>query len=322
VLEGDIKSCFDEINHEWLLRHIPMEKVVLRQWLKAGFMEGGKLYPTRAGTPQGGIISPVLANMTLDGLEGVIDKHWGKKGTRKRKQCGVHLIRYADDFIITGKTKESLETKVKPAIEEFLSERGLTLSAEKTVITHITQGFDFLGQNVRKHTSKLIIKPSRKSITGLLHRVKTVTRQKRAATQEQLIKQLNPLIRGWANYHRVVCSRKVFEKVDHEIFVSLWQWAKRRHPNKGLQWVKEKYFKTKQHRKWCFGTTTEHNGQQRWQELFKATDVPIRYHRKLRGEANPFDKQWYAYFKERQDTKIKRKLNLEKEDVMSLNCAN
>ncbi|WP_265037800.1 reverse transcriptase domain-containing protein [Wolbachia endosymbiont (group A) of Hylaeus communis] len=138
ILEGDIKKCFDEIDHHWLKNSIPMEKSILNKWLRSGFVERRMLHPTIAGTPQGGIISPVLANLTLDGLDDVFNKHFGKKGTKKRKKYGVHMIRYADDFIVTGKSKEILETKVKRLVEDFLSQRGLSLSAGKTKITHRT----------------------------------------------------------------------------------------------------------------------------------------------------------------------------------------
>jgi RNA-directed DNA polymerase len=298
-LEGDIKKCFDEINHDWLMKHIPMEKAMLSQWLKSGFVEDGVLYPTRKGTPQGGIISPVLANMTLDGLESILNSPFGKKGTRKRKKYGIHAIRYADDFVITGHSKEVLETQVKPMVENFLAERGLALSAEKTQLTHITSGFDFLSQNVRKCGSKIIIKPSKKSIANLLKNVRHTVLKSRAITQTELIKRLNPQIRGWTFYHRHMCARKVFEKVDHEIYTCLWNWSKRRHPNKGLQWIKEKYFKTKESRNWCFGAFDKNGNRQEWHELFKASDVPIRRRIKVRGEANPFDKTWYPYFEAR-----------------------
>jgi RNA-directed DNA polymerase len=164
VLEGDIASCFDRISHDWLLAHIPMDKAVLRKWLKAGYMEHSILHPTDEGTPQGGIISPVLANLTLDGLEKLLLEkfpkwYWAAGRTRTNK---VHLVRYADDFIITGNSREQLVDEIRPLLERFLEERGLQLSAKKTVVTHIEDGFDFLGQNVRKYNGKILIKPSKK----------------------------------------------------------------------------------------------------------------------------------------------------------------
>ena len=159
ILEGDIKSCFDQISHEWLLQNIPMEKPILTKWLKAGYIWKDQLYPTEAGTPQGGIISPVLANMALDGLEKQLNARFPKQ-TKRGNQAKVNYIRYADDFIVTGCSREILEQEVRPLIESFLAERGLQLSQEKTLVTHIEQGFDFLGQNVRKYNGKLLIKPA------------------------------------------------------------------------------------------------------------------------------------------------------------------
>jgi len=147
ILEGDIKGCFDNISHEWLMEMIPTDKTVLRKWLKAGYIYKNKLFPTEEGTPQGGIISPVLANMTLDGLQSKINQRF------KRKK--INYVRYADDFIVTGESKEILDNEVKPLIEEFLKERGLVLSQEKTKITHIDEGFNFLGFNIRKYEGKV-----------------------------------------------------------------------------------------------------------------------------------------------------------------------
>lgn len=299
ILEGDIKRCFDEINHPWLMKAIPIEKSILHKWLKAGYIEGKTLFPTTTGTPQGGIISPVLANMALDGLDAILERHFGKKGSKKRQGSGVYLIRYADDFIVTGKSREILETRVKPAIEQFLVERGLAISADKTTIVHVEQGFDFLGQNTRRYKSKLIIKPSLKSTVRLLNRIRNLVRKNRATSQADLITMLNPQIRGWTYYHRHVCSRKTFEKIDHEIFTVLWRWATRRHPNKSRKWVKAKYFIPKRGQQWCFSTVTKNKEESKKLELFKATDVPIRRQVKIRAEANPFNKTWYPYFEER-----------------------
>ena len=222
ILEGDIRGCFDNINHEWLIDNIPMDKKILQKWLKAGYIHKRILYPTDAGTPQGGICSPTLANMTLDGLEAELKKF--------RLQDKVHMVRYADDFIITGTSKELLENEVKPLVEKFLSARGLELSPEKTSITHIDQGFDFLGVNIRKYNGKLLIKPSKKNVKAFLDKVRNAIKDNKTAKQINLIKMLNPIIRGWANYHRSVVARETFERVDSEIWRSLWRWTKRRHP--------------------------------------------------------------------------------------------
>ena len=176
ILEGDIKACFDRISHDWLLTHIPMDKVILRQWLQAGFMEKDVFFATTEGTPQGGICSPALANRTLDGLEALLHERFG--ATRSQRQRNkVHLVRYADDFIITGTSKELLRDEVQPLVAHFLKERGLELSHEKTSITHVEDGFDFLGQNVRRYGTKLLLKPSRKNVQTFLAKIDDVIRQ-------------------------------------------------------------------------------------------------------------------------------------------------
>jgi RNA-directed DNA polymerase len=304
LLEADIKGCYDTISHEWLMANIPLEKAMLSKWLKAGIMERHDFSPTTMGTPQGGIISPVLANMTLDGIEQVLEHAFGKNGSKKRKQSKVHLIRYADDFIITGNSKEILEQEVRPRIERFLLERNLKLSPEKTKITSIEEGADFLGQNLRKYKGKLVIKPSRKSIQSVLGKAKSIIGRCLSAPQHEVIEHLNRLIRGWSNYHRWICSRKAYEKIDHEIFKLLWRWAKRRHPNKGAKWIKRKYFPCQGSRQWVFMSSAE-NGKQ-GKRLVKATDRAIQRYVKVRNEANPFDPAWQEYFVQRAKYKMTR----------------
>lgn len=194
-------------------------------------MEKHVLHPTEEGTPQGGICSPVLANMTLDGLEARIREIYPKASYISRK-VKVNLIRYADDFVITGVSKELLEEEIKPLVEDFLQERGLKLSQEKTCITHITNGFDFLGQNIRDYNGKVIVKPSKKNVKTFLAKIREVIKDNAQATAGNLIALLNPKIRGWANYHQYASSKRTFTKVDHAIFEALWRWAKHRHPTK------------------------------------------------------------------------------------------
>lgn len=251
ILDADIAACFDRIDHNWLLARVPMNTARLRQWLKAGYLHQGDWHPTEEGTPQGGIISPVLANLALDGLQGCLKKRFSS-----RKPTGdaskVNLIRYADDFVITGSSKELLENEVKPLVEEFLAERGLQLSAEKTRITSIEEGFDFLGQNVRKYGDKLLIKPSRESVKRVCSKLREIVKTNQQATAGNLIVRLNPLIRGWANYHRHVVSKRIFALVDNALFLCLWQWAKRRHPDKGLRWIASRYFERAGGNNWVF----------------------------------------------------------------------
>jgi len=299
VLEGDIKSCFDRISHDWLLAHVPMDKAMLRKWLKAGYMERHVRYATEDGTPQGGIISPVLANLTLDGLERELRALYPARSWSAMK-AQVNLVRFADDFIVTGKTKELLETVVKPLIERFLRERGLELSQEKTSITHIEDGFDFLGQNVRKYNGTLLIKPSKKNVKTFLEKVRKVVKANPTLPAGKLVLALNPIIRGWAQYHRHVASKATFSFVDHAIYQVLWRWAKRRHPKKSRKWIAKKYFRTIGADNWMFHG--EATGQDR--VLLKAARVRIRRHVKVKSEANPYDPKWEPYFERRLELKI------------------
>lgn len=294
ILEGDIKSCFDRISHDWLLAHVPMERQTLRKWLKAGYLEQGILHATDDGTPQGGIISPVLANLTLDGLERLL------KSKYPVNRGKVNFIRYADDFVITGESQELLEKEVKPLVQGFLAERGLELSSEKTKITHITEGFDFLGHNVRKYKGKLLIKPAKKNIHRFLESIREIIRTHKQTPAGRLIATLNPRIRGWANFYRHVVSKKVFSYVDSQIFQALWRWALRRHPNKNRHWIKDKYFKTNGLRNWIFsGMITGAQGQPYPVWLFSADQMPIVRHRKVLNRANPYDPTWAEYFERR-----------------------
>lgn len=313
ILEGDIKGCFDNISHDWLMSHVPTDREILRKWLKAGYMEDRQLFPTEAGTPQGGIISPTLANLVLDGLEAKLDVAFGRKryanGVQTRLM--VNYVRYADDFIVTGRSKELLEQEVMPIIEEFMRERGLTLSPEKTKITHIDEGFDFLGQNVRKYNGKLLIKPSKANVATFLEKVRSAVKGNKALDQPRLIRMLNPMIQGWANYHQHVVSKKTFAHVDHEIWRVLWQWAVRRHPQKSSVWIKQRYFHSVGTRNWVFASATSErfpDGNPILSSLRKAADTPIRRHRPIKLEANPFDPMWETYFEERASLKMQNSL--------------
>jgi len=303
VLEGDIRGCFDNISHACMLTHIPTEKEVLKKWLKAGFMENRTLFPTEAGTPQGGIISPTLANLTLDGLERLLKETFRKKVIRG--QCyrpKVNFVRYADDFIITGCSKELLEDEVKPLVEQFMSERGLQLSPEKTCITHIEQGFDFLGQNLRKYGGKLLITPSKKNMHAFLEKVRGEIRSNRTSKQEYLIRLLNPIIRGWAYYHRHIDAGSAYRKVRMALWYSLWRWATRRHPNKSSSWILHRYWDCFGQRKWYFDALASSHAQRSRSDvarLVDPTDIVIRRYVKVKSDANPLDPLWRGYFESR-----------------------
>ena len=305
ILEGDIKACFDQISHDWLLANVPMDRTILQKWLKSGYMDKHVLHETTEGTPQGGIISPALANYALDGLERLLRKKF-PEGTRLKslggKSASVNFIRYADDFVITSKSKEILEGKVQPVVEQFLQQRGLELSPKKTVITHVEKGFDFLGQNVRRYPNgKLLIKPSKKNLKTFLDGIRQTIRNARGMSAADLIDLLNPKIRGWANYHRHVVSSRIFSSVDRSIFYNLWQWARGRHQKKTSHWLKKKYFEKRGTRDWCFfGETCDDQGQLHKAWLYHARSTPIRRHVKVKGEANPYDPAFETYFEERE----------------------
>ena len=308
ALEGDIKACFDKISHAWLLAHIPIEKAILRKWLKAGYMEKNVLHATEEGTPQGGTISPVIANMALDGLSQHLQERFPR--SKHGNSPKVNLARYADDFIVTGASKELLEQEVKPLIETFMQERGLSLSQEKTVITHIEDGFDFLGQQVRKYKNgSVLTTPAKKNVKAFLKKVRGIIEKNKASSAGQLIEKLNPVIRGWAIYHRFGASSQTFSSVDHAIFKKLWQWAKRRHPKKNATWVKQKYFRTKGAKHWVFtGEVTDEERNTTLVYLQRAIDVKIQRHTPIQGAANPFDPAWETYFEKRLDVKMERNL--------------
>ena len=302
ILEGDIKGCFDHISHRWLLTHVPMDAVILEKWLQCGFLENSNRFATEEGTPQGGIISPALANWTLDGLESLLKRTFPTRRNKGPKICSkVHLVRYADDFIITGRSQSQLVNEVLPLVEKFLRERGLELSAEKTHVTHIQKGFDFLGQNIRKYGRKLLITPAQKNVQAVLTKIRGIIEKNKSATQENLIVQLNPVIRGWANYHRHCVAKRAFARMDFEIWRKLWWWSCRRHPRKNTVWVKNRYYHAIGERTWRFAarTVTAPLGQPSWKRLLYAGNTPIQRHLKIRGEANPFDPRWRSYFAQR-----------------------
>lgn len=318
VMEADITGCFDNIRHEWTLSKVCTDTKVLEKWLKSGYVERGRLFPTEQGTPQGGIISPTLANLALDGIEDLLEQRFGSGGG-KRNPHKVHFSRYADDFVITGDSKEFLENEVKPLVQDFLAARGLKLSEEKTKITHISEGFDFLGQNIRKYrfgtpNEKLIITPSKKNVKTFLDGIRETIYQLRGAEQSTVIETLNPKILGWANYHRHICAKDIFSAVDNTIWQLLWRWAWRRHPDKPKRWVLCRYFGEAPgrlvNRQHVFqGFKYEKDGTKRLVVLRNAADIAIVRHPLIRGEANPFDPEFEEYFEKRLSVKMEGTLS-------------
>ena len=296
VLEGDIRKCFDTLRHSWLEDNIPMDKVILRKFLKAGFMEHQKFYPTEFGCPQGSPISPTLMVMALSGLERKLLP--AKRYQKEREK--INVIAYADDFIVTAATKEILEDRILPILHSALKEVGLELSMEKTKITNIADGFDFLGFHFRKYNGKLLIKPSKANIKKLLKEIKLVIKKGIALPTDKLIRTLNSRLTGWVNYYKSSVASKVFKTVDSEIFYALMRHCQNRHHNKGKPWLVKKYFTSYGGNNWRFHCKIkDKTGEQKLLYLKKASDTKIRRHIKIRSAANPFDPQYKEYFAKR-----------------------
>lgn len=303
LLAADIRACFDKISHAWLLANIPMDKRVLEQWLKAGFIEGEKLYPTAAGTPQGGIISPVLANMTLDGLEEALRKAVPLRVGRTNTRTKVNVIRYADDLVATGGSKEILEDRVLPALRAFLAPRGLELNEEKTQIMRIEDGVDFLGQNVRKYNGKLLIKPTQEAVQSLQGKLRDILRKFQSGPVEVMIPKLNATIRGWANFHRHAVSADTFGYIDTWLYHRLRRWTKRRHQKKSREWLQNKYWSRGDNGWFAVLVKTKKQGNEkhtyRLYRLIRTSSISIIRLQKVKGAANPYDPAYDEYFKAR-----------------------
>jgi len=299
VLDADIAGCFDNISHQWMLEHIPMDKAILQQWLESGYVETkGNLFPTTAGTPQGGIASPCLCNMVLDGLERVV-----KTAVKSGRQ--INFIRYADDFIVTARHRSDLENTILPAIEQFLTERGLTLSKEKTAIRHIRQGFDFLGQNLRKYNhGKLMVTPSKKNVKAFLAKARETIKSSHGHQLGVVIGKLNPKIRGWANYHRQGSPSKRYTDVDHQLAKAIWRFLKRSHSDKSIKWITAKYMRRDPKQRgrltWSHQSRKERSNKTQKGEincLKLAATTELVTHLKVRGKANPYDPKDRTYFR-------------------------
>jgi RNA-directed DNA polymerase len=309
VLDADIKGCFDNINHIALLKKLntfPKLRRVIKEWLRAGVMEGEVFHKTRAGTPQGGVISPLLANIALDGLEYETKKmlqddllQYAKKKystvSRGIAQRSISIIVYADDFVAVHESEEII-LKAKQFAEEWLKGIGLTLNQSKTRIIHTLKskdgnksGFDFLGFSIRQYPVttctrkyKTLMKPSLKSQRRHRKAISRKLKHLTAATQEEVIEALNPVIKGWSNYFRSGVASKVFSAIDHYVFQKLWKWARWRHPNKGLRWIKNKYFRRYKGNNWRFATSDNNR-------LVLHSETHIKRHVKVQGTRTLYD---------------------------------
>ncbi len=297
VLDADIKGCFDTISHEWLLENIPMDKRVLKQWLQCGVITDGAFQPTTKGVPQGGPISPMMANMALDGLEETVSEaaHITQYGFTKQSvwghysKSGVHVIRYADDFVITAKQEAYLHEALK-GVKTFLRSRGLELNEEKTSVARIQDGYEFLGFHFRRYKDgKVIIKPTKSSIKSVKARISQTVKAMYGRSQTDLILALRPVVRGWCQYYRTICASKAFDSLDRHLFLRTWRWAKRRHPNKGARWRKQRYWRSNLTRNWIFASDKA--------VLTPCYTIPVLRLKNLRIHANIFRDE--AYFLQR-----------------------
>ncbi|NEP02185.1 MAG: group II intron reverse transcriptase/maturase [Symploca sp. SIO2E9] len=293
VLDADISKCFDKINHTALLNKIntyPSMRRLIRSWLKAGVMDNNHFNATSEGTPQGGVISPLLANIALHGMERCIAQFAESlPGSKQSNRTAMNLIRYADDFVILHKNHDVVQ-RCKEIISEWLKDMGLELKPSKTKITHTFDGFEFLGFNIKQHKVgkyqskqgfKTIITPSKKSVKVHYERLAQAIDNHKAAPQKALISHLNPIIRGWANYFSTVCSKETYNDLEHLLWNRLQRWGYRRHPNKSKTWVNKKYWGSHQGSNWTF-----QDGAIR---LLKHIETPIVRHVKVKGTVSPFD---------------------------------
>jgi RNA-directed DNA polymerase len=301
LLDADISGCFDNLGHQPLLARLPVLTTTIRRWLKAGTVELGTWKPTTTGVPQGGPLSPLLANVALDGMErlfGAEDEQgrYVPPNRRRDSHRGVSLVRYADDLVVTAPTREVLETYVVPKLSAFLAERGLQLSEAKTRIVHIDEGFDFLGFTVRRYRGVVLTRPQKEKVTRHLRTIHDYLRQHRQATPSRIIGDLDPVIRGWANYYRHGASKHVFHTADHRIQAQLWRWAKRRHPTKPAAWIRSRYFDSR----WNFV-----DGRTR---LARHGEVPIARHSKVQGKRSPLNPDDREYWEMRRLRRLEETL--------------
>ena len=304
VLDADIAKCFDSIDHAALLARVPVFTPVIRRWLKAGVVELGKREETTMGTPQGGIISPLLANIALDGMERLFgsERRNGRTicpSARKGNHKGVSLIRYADDFVVTAPSREVLEDYVIPRLTEFLAGRGLSLSEAKTRIVHIGDGFNFLGFNIRRFPNgKLLTQPQKEKVIAYRQRLSQFLRAHRQLPTAEVIRALAPVIRGWCNYYRHGVSKRTFSALDNYVWTIAYKWAKRRHPNKSRSWVVHRYFGIDHGRGWvlCAGGS----------QLPQHGAVRVSRHVKVKGQTSPFDPSLRYYWEDRRKHRLLR----------------
>jgi len=286
IIEGDISGCFDSISHDHILNTLRSWNVsgnirkVIRKMLRSKILSDDKLHDVEEGTPQGSLLSPMMANVALTAFDDYCYKEYGKIGYKKKegkwiKYHNSPIIRYADDFVIVCKSEQEA-IGIKEKIATFLKANiGLELSSEKTKITHISEGFDFLGYNIRKYCpknpagrSKLLIKPEKEKVINFLKQTQQIVNSNKTAKQESIIRMLNPKLQGFGMYYRFTVSQQVFEYINNNLWKKLWRWAKRRHPKKPRKWIADKYFSVREKKKWVFKDETG-------KEIINIASIPI-----------------------------------------------
>lgn len=296
ILDADLKSAFDEISHEHILEAIgPLPgRELIRAWLKAGYVEAEFFHDTKSGVPQGGIISPVLLNVALHGLQRKLGPTYG---------CVV----YADDLIVCARTREKIEA-AQSTIEDWLKPRGLTLHPEKTRIVHIDDGFNFLSFSIRRYNGKCLVRPQKEKVLAKLAELRLWLNKHKQASAENVIRHFNKILPGWSNHYSHAVSKQVFTYVSHEIWKMLWNWCLRRHPKKGKSWVAKKYFGQQGNVRWRF----QANDGKKTLYLFDVSSVKIERHTKVKGAASPDDPHLREYWQMREE---QRKARLRKRRV-------
>jgi len=306
ILDADIKGAFDNISHDHLLQAIgPVPgRELIKQWLKAGYVEQEMFHKTEQGTPQGGVISPLLANIALHGMEEAIGVKYDSRGQLLGKRA---VVRYADDFVCFCETKEDAE-RVQDILAQWLKPRGLTLSPEKTRIAHLTEGFDFLGFHVRHYPApqtarsgwKLLIKPSKQSVQEIREKLKGLWKKVQGTNVQTVLAKLNPVIRGWATYFRTVVAKEIFGKLDAWMFSKTIRYTKRMHPNKSVGWQRRKYWGRFNLDRQDFSTFGD---KQTGAYLLKFSWFPVVRHTLVKGRASPDDPCLKDYWTKRQAAK-------------------
>jgi RNA-directed DNA polymerase len=313
VLDADLKSAFDNLNHSFILETIgPVPgRELIKQWLKAGYVEAEMFHPTLEGAPQGGPISPLLLNIALNGMEDLLlsltttrtyqpSSKAKSQAPRKRTSTTYGYCRYADDLVVTAKTKADIEAVV-PLLQAWLKPRGLELNMDKTQIVNIQQGFPFLGFSLRHYKGKCLCRPQKEKVLAFLARIRSWLKHQASLSPAAVIRYLNPILRGWGNYYKHGVSKDVFGYIDDQLWRAIWRWCCRRHPNKRKLWIIRKYYRTFKGRAWTFATTvTDRAGKRKLLTLVRLSDIPIQRHVKVKGTASPDDPALQDYWQYRQ----------------------